>query len=225
MKRLIIFIFILTFISLGAEAQKSSELDEYLLGALTDLKIEDYSKSFGGKWNESNLEQEVIDDKERKGNNEQEIREEKKLSVKSGHPSIEVQVKRCIASGDDVIIDLMITCHAKWKTVDFHYRLIPEVFDDEGNYYKTEDQIARMEGKIWYEIDGKKGNEVDYVRVLVVEEDIPRKLRIIIKDVDEYASAFPSMVFPYFIYDKNGNNIDEKGFAITIKNLPITREQ
>lgn len=142
--------------------------------------------------------------------------QEKKLTLKTGHPDVEVQIKRCIAQGEDVIIDLMVTSHTKWEKIYF-IPDAPQCFDDEGNYYKTERTSGGgLAGSIQYEIDGENKYWRSY---LITEEDIPRKIRIIIKNVDEYASTFLSMKFPYL-----GNGDDELKYTLSIKNLPITRE-
>lgn len=144
--------------------------------------------------------------------------EEKKMTLKTGHPDIEVQIKRCIVQGSDAIIDFMITSHTKWEVINFRMEF-PQFFDDEGNLYNN-----KKNRRIYYEIDGDRESEAGYgalreIKNLIVEEDIPRKVRIIVKDVDEYASAFLSMTIPYY-----GNSNEDLSYSITIKNLPITRE-
>ena len=51
-------------------------------------------------------------------------------SVSSGSPDMTVAVKRCIAQGDNVFIDLVVTCSARWNKIGLSRC---KMFDDEGN--------------------------------------------------------------------------------------------
>ena len=137
------------------------------------------------------------------------------VKVSSGSTSIDVAVKRAIAEGDDVIIDLMITSHGSWEKIIISTgNMFPSsrLYDDEGNLYQSGNRDVMM-----FEADGKR----DYwFPELVIERDVPRKMRVIVKNVDEYATEFTKAYFHYY-----ANKVDfrENEHIINISNLPITR--
>lgn len=113
------------------------------------------------------------------------------VSVSSGPPSIDVQVKRTIANGDDVSIDRMITGRSTRSVIAFldnHCMF----YDDEGNLFPG--GIQDQNYKIFFEWDGKRYGQCH----LPIERDILRKVRIIVKDVDEYAPAFSLIKLHYY---------------------------
>lgn len=129
-------------------------------------------------------------------------------SISTNHSSFEVQVKRCIAKGQDVYIDMIFSVYNDWRflTVDrdgFQYR--SAIFDDEGNHYGTQ--------SLFFEVD-RKINSSAFVEIV---KDVPRKVRVIIKNVDEYATKLSSIELFYV-----GPTSADRGL-ITIKNLPISR--
>ena len=132
--------------------------------------------------------------------------------ISSGNPDVDITVKRALEVGNDVIIDIVITCHNNWNSIQLlgHDDGVwaPIVFDDEGNVYKG----TGMTGKLLYEVDGSRNY---YNRGLDVTRDVPRKFRLVVKNVDEYATSFASIKIPYL-----GNGT----FTMVIKDLPITRE-
>ena len=136
-------------------------------------------------------------------------------SVISGNPSVDVQVRRCIASGNDVLIDFIITCHNQWTKIVFSTNSSEEygsrIFDDEGNLYKG----GGYELNVFFEIDNKTYPN----GWLELAQDIPRKMRVIVKDVDEYASKFELVKISYL-----GNGTSSYHHHLIIKGLPITRE-
>ena len=136
-------------------------------------------------------------------------------SVSSGSPNLDVTVKRAIAEGDDVIIDLLLTSRSSWKKVIFSTSLsYPScrLYDDEGNLYQSGESSRMM-----FESDGKR---TYWFPELVVENGIARKMRVIVKNVDEYATEFTKAYFHYYV---NGVDFVENELIITVKNLPITR--
>ena len=135
--------------------------------------------------------------------------------VSSGSSSIDVAVKRAFSEGDDVVIDLLITSHCNWKKLIFSTsNMYPSCrfYDVEGNLYQSGDSKVMM-----FEVDG---NRSYWFPELVIERDVPRKFRIIVKNVDEYATEFTKAYFHYYA-DKTDFVENER--VITIKNLPITR--
>lgn len=138
------------------------------------------------------------------------------LKVSSGNSSVEVVPKRAIEEGNDVFVDIVVTCHNKWNKIELAGQddgvWAPIVFDDEGNAYKG----TGMTGRLQFEVDDSRQY---YGRVVDIAPDVPRKIRLIVKGVDEYASSFSSIKIPYF-----GNGSNATTYNIIIKNLPITRE-
>ena len=137
------------------------------------------------------------------------------VSVSSGNLGVDVKVKRAIAVGSDVYVDLVFTIGNSWKQLEIHTRNDmgePGVrfYDDEGQLYQSGSNETMQ-----FDVDGK----ISYwYPKLIVEKNVPRKMRIIIKNVDEYATMFSSVRVPYL--GENDRNI----YVITIKNLPITRQ-
>ncbi|MBQ7609930.1 MAG: hypothetical protein IJU74_02415 [Bacteroidales bacterium] len=136
--------------------------------------------------------------------------------ISSGNSSVDITVKRALVVGNDVVIDIVITCHNGWNSIELlgHDDGVwaPIVFDDEGNVYKG----TGMSGRLAYEADGSRQY---YNRGLDVTRDVPRKFRLVVKHVDEYATSFASIKIPYF-----GNGSNGTTYTMIIKNLPITRE-
>lgn len=54
--------------------------------------------------------------------------------IVSLHPDLDIQVTRCMASGNNVIIDFIFTNHAMDTYIDFYTRSTI-AFDDLGNQY------------------------------------------------------------------------------------------
>ncbi|MCR5570986.1 MAG: hypothetical protein K6F42_01910 [Bacteroidales bacterium] len=129
------------------------------------------------------------------------------VTISPGNSAMEFQVKRALAQGDDVIIDLMITCKSNQSV--FQLFELPGIYDDEGNFYTTD----VFGTKLQFEFDGKRSTTFRFP----IERGIQRKMRIIVHNVDEYASAFSLIKISYM-----GDNSGFSG-ELTIKNLPITR--
>lgn len=135
--------------------------------------------------------------------------------VSSGSPNLDVQLKRCVAMGNDVYIDLVLTGNGRWEKV----AIIGEdcrAYDDEGNMYKG----GFMGGG-----DYRYGISFEYDKVtnrsgcgLDIPQDIPRKVRVKILDVNEYAAQFIKIILSC-----EGNWSSANPFQIVIKNLPISR--
>ena len=128
--------------------------------------------------------------------------------VDPGASEIGVAVKRTHTEGQSVVIDLMVTCYASaWRRIGFGDDK-SSVYDDEGNLYRL------GSGSIVIQGDNSWGE-------LQVEKDIPRKMKVIVKNVDEYATAFPLIKL---YYSASGDNGGIKQSLVTIKNLPIQRQ-
>jgi len=136
------------------------------------------------------------------------------VQVSSGNPELDVQVKRAVAEGNDVFIDLMITCYADWDVIRLIHRDRLCFFDDEGVLYHGDEYNGGII-RIFFFIDGEKNSGH---ALLKVARDVPRKLRILVKDVNEYAASFTYIKIPYVANDHG----DEA--YIVIRNLPISRD-
>lgn len=129
-------------------------------------------------------------------------------TISPGNSAMEFQVKRALAQGDDVIIDLMVTCKSNQSIFQLFEQT--SIYDDEGNLYTTD----LFGSKIQFEFDGKQSTSFRFP----IERGIQRKLRIIVHNVDEYASAFSLIKISYM-----GDNSSFSG-VLSIKDLPITRD-
>lgn len=127
--------------------------------------------------------------------------------VKVSHSSsgIEFNVKRAFARGDEVCIDLLITNRSNYESIAFNL-WGSKCYDDEGNEY-TKNALSK-------EGPATVGGKIDIPR------DVPRKIRVIIKNVDEYASAFPLIKLEYEIYNPTSNGPQ----TLSIKDLIISKD-
>lgn len=134
------------------------------------------------------------------------------MEVDPGSTAIDVVVKRCFAQGNDVMMDLVVTGKSRWKVVAFlNNHCI--FYDDEGNRYTG--GLVNMGYQLLFEVDKNRHNQCH----LDIERDIPRKVRLILKDVDEYAASFPLIKLRYY-----GDNTSSNDCTIVIKYLPIDRD-
>ena len=135
--------------------------------------------------------------------------------VSTGSPSIDVSVRRAMADGNDVFIDLVITSRGSWRKLIFSTDLFHpscRLYDDEGNLYQSGDS-----SRILFEIDGKRSY---WYPELVIENGVPRKIRIIVKNVDEYATQF---LKAYFHYYADKADFRENEHVMSVTDLPISR--
>lgn len=131
--------------------------------------------------------------------------------VDAGSTAIDVVVKRCFSQGNDVMMGLVVTGKGGWRVVAFLNNHCV-FYDDEGNRYTG--GLVNMGYQLLFEVDKNRHNQCH----LDIERDIPRKVRLILKDVDEYAASFPLIRLRYY-----GDNSSYNDCAIVIKNLPIDR--
>lgn len=124
--------------------------------------------------------------------------------VNSGSSEIDITVKRAFARGNEVCVDLIITNNSNWESISFNL-WDSKVYDDEGNEY-TKNSLSK-EGPSTY------GGKIDIPR------EVPRKVRLVVAKVDEYALSFTLMKIEY-----EGWNPSSNPRTLTIKNLPIARE-
>ncbi|MBR6931831.1 MAG: hypothetical protein IKH49_00840 [Bacteroidales bacterium] len=138
--------------------------------------------------------------------------EKTETEVDPGSTAIDVVVKRCFSQGNDVMMDLVVTGKGGWKVVAFLNNHCV-FYDDEGNRYMG--GLVNMGYQLLFEVDKNRHNQCH----LDIERDIPRKVRLILKDVDEYAASFPLIKLRYY-----GDNTSYNDCTMVIKNLPIDRD-
>lgn len=142
--------------------------------------------------------------------------------VSSSSSNLEVQVKRAIENGTDIYVDLLITSTGSLKFIEINTHSTASAiggagagfcfYDDEGRMYQSGAETTML-----FEIDG---NRTYWFPRLYLEKGVPRKMRIIVKDVDEYATSFTTARIRY-LPDGSPYSTDEG--SIVIKNLPISR--
>lgn len=119
----------------------------------------------------------------------------------SSNPDYKIAYKRTIVADNTVFVDFTVTYYGDEQV---YFRIYgPQIYDDEGNIYSFDSYNVVNVGNT-----GKNGADI--------EPDIPIKVRIPIKNVDEFATLFNKMILPY------GNGYDKNTFTIT--NVPIPRD-
>ena len=124
------------------------------------------------------------------------------MSVSTGNPDVKVKVLRCVASGDNVYIDMTIT---NMTGEDFEVYAVAKgngcntiIYDDEGNEYDSERVKIRF---------GTDEYETGHLYKNIIA-DVPMKFQ---------KTQYFSVVRPFMECGK-------VPFKIQIKNLPITRD-
>ena len=132
------------------------------------------------------------------------------MSVSTGNPDVKVKVKRCVASGENVYIDLTIT---NMTGEDFEVYAVARgngcntvIYDDEGNEYDSERVRIRF---------GTDEYTTGHLYKNIIA-DVPMKFTIMVSNVPQKTQYF-SVVRPFMECAK-------VPFKIQIKNLPITRD-
>ena len=134
-------------------------------------------------------------------------------SVDTGNPFIDLSVKRCFASGNTAYLDMVFTARTDIKAIVIH--------NQDGNYstvfYDDEGKRYSGYGKVLFEIDDRQD---PYHGYLEVARDIPRKVRVVVPNLDKYAAEFPLITMNYTTETRSGSIL----YTLTIKNMPIARE-
>lgn len=130
------------------------------------------------------------------------------VKIYSGDPYIELKYKRTIVSGNTVIVDFLMTNHHRNEIEACLYNFVNLSFtDDEGNSYGNQN----------FKIDvGNSGKETG-----VFSPEIPLKVRLTLTNIDEYATAITSMIYPYYYYPLPSTNSVNR--TMKIYNIPIPR--
>ena len=130
------------------------------------------------------------------------------VKINSGDPYIDLKYKRTIVSGSTVIIDFLMTNLSRGEIEACLYNFVNLSFtDDEGNVYGNQN----------FKIDiGNSGKETG-----VFSPEIPLKVRLTLTNIDEYATAITSIIYPYYYYPLPSNNSVNR--TMKIYNIPIPR--
>lgn len=99
-------------------------------------------------------------------------------------PEYEMVYKRTVVRNNDVIMDFTMTYHGKGNGFLAIYENNATFYDDEGNIYEARQTIEGDRINMIADI-GNTGKPVQYL-----ESGIPIKVRITLKDVDEFATKF-----------------------------------
>lgn len=121
----------------------------------------------------------------------------------SSNASYEITYKRSFVSGSSVIVDFLVNNYGN-ETNYFRIYSIT-AYDDEGNVYNFESY-----GTGCVDVGNTGNNSAD------LEPDIPIKVRITLKNVDEFSTIIKKLILPF------GNGYDKNSFTIT--NIPIPRD-
>lgn len=138
-------------------------------------------------------------------------------SVKFSAPDIDVKFKRCICSGNTAYIDLVMT---NWSNKDISPMPIlsdpcnnsryTSAYDDEGNMYKFLTNLGLI-----------IGGEVCSGGPFNLPREIPVKVRVFIKNLDDYARTITMLKVAFY----HTASVERNGAALLeIRNIPITRQ-
>lgn len=129
------------------------------------------------------------------------------------YPDLELKYKRTTVSGSNVYVDFTLTYHGKdemgIRISDGNNTIF---YDDEGNIYKGQGLSGMGERKNNNIIADVGNANSDYG---LLPSGIPIKLRMLIKNVDEYATSFPKIIIGFSSYG---------WYEMQISNVPIPRE-
>ena len=151
------------------------------------------------------------------------LAQDAQLTIDTHHPDFSVKVKRCVASGNTLVIDLTATNTGLDDVNRFTLApILTEAVDDEGNTYRGN-------------IGAKVGNQANYTYQrnaftdLAMEtkllSNIPVKLSIIIPNFSQEATSIAlieiGVVCPSWNYRVNFRSFTQR---LTLRNIPITRK-
>ena len=129
------------------------------------------------------------------------------VKINSGDPYIDLKYKRTIVSGSTVIIDFLMTNLSRGEIEACLYNFVNLSFTDDGNVYGNQN----------FKIDiGNSGKETG-----VFSPEIPLKVRLTLTNIDEYATAITSIIYPYYYYPLPSTNSVNR--TMKIYNIPIPR--
>ena len=130
----------------------------------------------------------------------------------SSNIDFEMTYKRTFVSNNAVIVDFLITYNGNGsRRFEVSQDMGTCIYDDEGNVYRGQTTASMNPINIIVNIGNTGQNGID------LQSGVPVKVRITIKDVDEFATLFPKMDLSCYFGDGMGWN------PINISNVPIPR--
>ncbi len=128
------------------------------------------------------------------------------------NPDYEMKYKRTTVNNSDVIMDFTITYHGRGQGYFYIEEGLGNFYDDEGNIYNARKNPVGDRINLFVDI-GNSGRCGQYL-----ESGIPIKVRIRLKDVDDFATEFVKI-------NLECKFVENKPFSsFTITNVPIPRE-
>ena len=137
-------------------------------------------------------------------------------TIKLNAPDVEIKFKRCIASGGSAYVDLVMTNWSGkeirgervWKEpMNSYDNYYTAVYDDEGNMYRHD--------SLSFSFAGESSNS------FYAPCEIPIKVRIYIRNLDEYASEIKLLKMAF----RGMPSAEPYGAALLeIRDIPITRQ-
>lgn len=130
--------------------------------------------------------------------------------------SVEIQFKRCIVSGEDGFLDLVLTnrgkgCKVSVGTLGSSSSIY--IYDDEGNILKKGDGVTSIKFA---------GEESYHMIEADFPTDVPMALRINLRGVNEFATKFTLVKIQIASYDWGYVNVHNWP-TIVLRNVPIER--
>ncbi len=132
------------------------------------------------------------------------------VKIVTGHPDFKMVAKRCVASGEDVFIEFIVTNIGESDVKQFKVHgssYSTKVYDDQGNVYKKDIQVS---------IAGLEYTFNDQEVKLVV--GVPTKFTMIVKNVPTRVASFALIEPDIFSTDWNINRE-----TVKVRNVPIYR--
>lgn len=148
----------------------------------------------------------------------------KAQTVSFTNPDIEVKFRRCICSGSSAYVDLVMTNYSGMdmtgvslasEAMAGYESYVTVVYDDEGNVYKPHYGISSVS------IGGDSFMPSLAGRNFLLPAEVPVKIRIYLKGVDEFATELTLLRMNFRQLDPG---TDFGASLLEARNLPITRQ-
>ena len=136
------------------------------------------------------------------------------ITIVSGHPDLKIEVQRCVASGSNLFLDLVMTNTNSNDVSEFrvhgcYYGDETKVYDDRGNIYEDD---------IYVKVANKEYTGGDYRFKLV--SGLPTAVSILVKGFSTKATSL-ALVEPFF----EARDMGIEATTIKLRNIPITRAE
>lgn len=132
--------------------------------------------------------------------------------IVTGHPDFKIEIKRCAASGTNVVLDLVVTNVGANDVKEFKVHgsgYATKFYDNLGNIYEKD---------IYVKIANKEyTSSIHEIRLV---SGLATNFSILVKDVDQRATSF-ALVEPD-IYSTDWGITNQ---TVKLRNIPITREE